>query len=181
MADSGLSVAELSGRTASSVDEDLYRLPEETITGDPSGKNGVAYYRPDAVGNRLSRTSTMTAVPPATHGFDSNGRLLSDTYNISGNPRLSGGNIDVYDFENRLISRPGNGNANTITLVCDANRVSKIVSGVTTSYLVDTSNPARYAQVVEELHSKLSTVRVYTMHTAASVFRPILAAGCSDI
>ena len=175
-ADNRLSVAELSGRTASYVYDDLYRLTKETITGDPSGKNGVVDYTPDAIGNRLSRTSTVTAVPSATLGFDSTDRLLSDTYDNNGNTRLSGGNIDVYDFENRLISRPGNGN--TITLVYDGNRVSKTVNGVTTNYLVDTTNLARYAQVVEEL----STQHCPGLHDAhRRVFRPILAAGCSNI
>jgi hypothetical protein len=94
----------------------------------------------------------VAAVPSATHGFDSNDRLLSDTYDNNGNTRLSGGNTEVYDFENRLMSRPGNGN--TITLVYDGNRVSKIVNGVTTNYLVDTNNRARYAQIVEELSTQ---------------------------
>ena len=39
-------------------------------------------------------------------------------------------------------------------LVYDGNRVSKTVNGVTTNYLVDTNNLARYAQVVEELSTQ---------------------------
>jgi RHS repeat-associated protein len=43
----------------------------------------------------------------------------------------------------------------------DGNRVSKTVSGVTTTYLVDTNNPTGYAQAVEELRGG-SVVRQHT-------------------
>lgn len=33
----------------------------------------------------------------------------------------------------------------------DCNRVSETIAGVTTSYLVDTQNPAGYPQVLDEL------------------------------
>jgi RHS repeat-associated protein len=59
----------------------------------------------------------------------------------------SGTGTNVWDFENRLIQ---DGSVNII-YEGDGNRVSETVAGVTTKYLVDTQNPAGYAQVIDEL------------------------------
>jgi len=86
--------------------DDLYRLTAETIQN--AGQIGDTH---DAVGNRLSRSSTLPEIPLANYGYDANDRLLTDQYDANGNtvagsvspsmPVVS----DTYDFEDRLISR----------------------------------------------------------------------------
>ncbi len=130
--------------------DSLYQLTNEAITGDPiPANNGAIGYTYDPVGNRLSRASTLAAVPPATYAYDANDRLTSDTYDANGNTTASGGNTYTYDFENHLTRL--NGGAVTIVYDGDGNRASKTVGGVTTRYLVDDRNPTGYAQVLEEI------------------------------
>jgi len=155
------SVAEQGGRKVDYTYDALYRLTSETITNAPvSGSVGYTY---DAVGNRLSRTSTVTGVPSTSNTtFDQNDRLSSDGYDSNGNTVVSGSNGYVYDFENRLVKvNAGTPNEISITYDGDGNRVAKTVGGVTTRYLVDTSNLTDYAQVVEELVNG-SVTRQYT-------------------
>ena len=110
-------VSELGGRTVTYTYDDLYRLKSETIANDPHGINGsVSYYGP--VGNRLTRTSTVTGVPAQSSTFDANG-----------NTTASNSNTYASDFENRLTSL----NNGSVTYVYDGDRVSKTVSGVTRS------------------------------------------------
>jgi RHS repeat-associated protein len=136
----------------------LYRLTSETIIGSSdSTKNGSVGYQYDPVGNRLQRTSTLAAVPPASYSFDANDRLMSDTYDLNGSTVASGGDTYAYDFENRLTS--SNGGSVTIVYDGDGNRVAKTASGVTTQYLVDDRNLTGY--VLEEL-SGGAVQRVYT-------------------
>jgi RHS repeat-associated protein len=144
-------VSELGGRTVTYIYDDLYRLKSETIANDPHGINGAVSYDYDPVGNRLSRTSTVTGVPAQSSTFDANDRLNSDSYDANGNTTSSNSNTYAYDFENRLTSL--NNGAATFVYDGDGNRVSKTVSGLTTNYLVDTNNHTGYAQVVEELQS----------------------------
>jgi RHS repeat-associated protein len=143
-----IQVTELGGRQVNYTYDSLYRLKTETIAGTASA-NGAIGYNYDPVGNRLSRTSTVTAVPASTSTFDANDRLASDTYDADGNTTASGGNTFLYDFENHLTSQ----NAGAVSIVYDGdgNRVSKTVGGNTTKYLVDDRNLTGYAQVVEEL------------------------------
>ncbi|MBI3651513.1 MAG: RHS repeat-associated core domain-containing protein, partial [Acidobacteria bacterium] len=158
------SVTEANGRVASYSYDALYRLTNETITNDAvSANNGSITYSYDAVGNRLSRTSSVAAVPSTTSAVDGNDRLASDAYDNNGNTVSSpdsttptASNAYQYDFENRLVKL----NASTPSEVSyvydgDGNRVSKTVgtgaSATTTRYLVDTNNATGYAQVVEEL------------------------------
>ena len=114
--------------------------------------SGALVYAYDAVGNRLSRTSTIAAIPTTANTFDSNDRLNSDQYDSNGSTTGSDGKIYRYDFENRLIAI-NEGTPSEIRIVYDGDgkRVSKTVGGVTTKYLVDTNNLTGYAQVVEEL------------------------------
>lgn len=107
------------------------------------------YY--DPVGNRLSRTSTVTGVPSQNSTYDTNDRLGSDSYDANGNTTSANSNSYGYDFENRLTSL--NNGAATFVYDGDGNRVSKTVGSVTTNYLVDTNNHTGYAQVVEELQT----------------------------
>ncbi len=146
-----LGVSELIGRVVAYIYDDLCRLTRESVTADPHGKNGQVDYTYDAVGNRLSRSSTLPGVTGSTSAYDANDRLLSDTYDNNSNTIASGGNQDVYDFQDHLVSR-NNGQIQVI-YDGDGNRVSKTIGGVTTWYLVDTNNLTGYAQVVEELGS----------------------------
>jgi RHS repeat-associated protein len=157
LAGNRLSVAELSGRTASYGYDDLYRLTSETITGAASGKNGAIGYVYDPVGNRKTRTSTLPGITSTASDFDANDRLISDSYDDNGNTIGSDGILNGYDFENKLIAH---GNV-TIVYDGDGNRVAKTVNGITTKYLVDTENPTGYAQVLDEL-TGASVTRTYT-------------------
>lgn len=154
-----LSVTEISGRTASYTYDSLYRLTGETISQDPSGNNGTADYTYDAVGNRLTRTSSVPAVPSASYAYDANDRFAADTHDNNGNTTADIGGTYDYDFENRLISL--NGGAVRFLYDGDGNRVAKTVDGVTTQYLVDDRNPTGHAQVLEEVVAG-SVERAYT-------------------
>jgi RHS repeat-associated protein len=135
----------------------LYRLTGETIAG--GAVNGTIGYTYDAVGNRLTRTSTVAPVPAATYVYDNNDRLTTDTYDSNGNTTASGANTYAYDFENHLKSM--NGAGVTITSDGDGNRVVKTASGTTTKFLVDDRNLTGYAQVLEEIVGG-AVQRVYT-------------------
>ncbi|HEV8427371.1 MAG TPA: RHS repeat-associated core domain-containing protein [Pyrinomonadaceae bacterium] len=153
-----LSVAEHGGRNVSYTYDALNRLTSEVVTGDAS-INGSIGYSYDAVGNRLTRTSTIAGVPATTATYDANDRLNSDTYDPNGNTLASNGSSYTYDFENRMTGAAGG----TITIVYDGdgNRVAKTSGGVTTRYLVDTNNHTGHAQVAEELRAG-QVVRQYT-------------------
>jgi len=116
---------------------------------DPHGVNGSVSYSYDPVGNRLNRSSSIVPVPSQSSTYDANDRLTTDNYDNNGNTTGSNGNGYAYDFENHL-TRLNNG-AVTYVYDGDGNRVAKTVAGVTTNYLVDTNNPTRYAQVLDEL------------------------------
>lgn len=158
-----ISVTELNGRLVSYAYDNLYRLTNETISGDPmSTNNGSISYVYDPVGNRLSRSSTVDLVPSTLSTYDANDRLTSDTYDNNGNILASDGKAFAYDFENRLISM--NNNEATFVYDGDGNRVARSVNGVTTQYLVDDRNLTGYAQVLEEIESG-QVKRVYTYGT----------------
>ena len=58
-------VADVSGRSVTWAYDNLWRLTNETIAGS-AGSNGSIAYVYDNVGNRLSRTSSLTAIPNQT-------------------------------------------------------------------------------------------------------------------
>ncbi|MBV9896015.1 MAG: RHS repeat-associated core domain-containing protein [Chloroflexi bacterium] len=122
--------------------------------------NGSIGYTYDAVGNRVSRTSTVAPVPAANYPYDANDRLTTDSYDANGSTIGSGGNTYTYDFENHLLTQSGSAPV-SIVYDGDGNRVAETASGVITGYLVDDRNPTGYAQVVEEI-SNSSVQRVYT-------------------
>jgi RHS repeat-associated protein len=155
-----LSVVESGGRRVNYTYDALDRLTSENITGSPlAATNGSVGYTYDSVGNRLTRTSTLSAVPSESHTYDANDRLTADAYDVSGNPLSAGGKTYAYDFENRLTRL--NGGAVSVVYDGDGNCVSKTVGGVTTKYLVDDLNPTGYAQVLEETIAG-NVQRVYT-------------------
>jgi RHS repeat-associated protein len=143
-----LSVTEANGRQVIYGYDALYRLTSETISGAASN-NGAVAYGYDPVGNRLSRTSTVAAVAPASSTYDENDRLQTDTYDNNGNTIQSNGITYQFDFENRITSA-NNGDV-TFLYDGDGNRVAKTSGGITTRYLIDTQNPTGHAQAVEEI------------------------------
>jgi RHS repeat-associated protein len=123
-------------------------LTSEAITADPvAANNGTLGYTLDAVGNRLSRSSTFAALPAQSFTYDANDGLNGDTFDANGNTIASGGTTYQYDFEDRVIR------AGTVTMVYDGdgNRVSKTVGTSVTRYLVDELSPTGYPEVAEEV------------------------------
>jgi len=148
------STNQVSGRKATYGYDALSRLTNETISNDPRGAigDGALTYTLDAVGNRVTRTSTLAALASQnfTNGYDANDELVAtDGYDANGNTIRSGSATYAYDFANRLVSR--NNGAVSLVYGCDGDRVAKSVSGVTTRYLVDDLNPTGYLQVLEEV------------------------------
>jgi len=132
----------------------LYRLTSEGI-----GNMGTVNYNYDAVGNRTSRTSSLTGLGNQTFIFNPNDwQTNTDGYDNNGNTTSSGVNTYQYDVFNRL-TNVNNGQI-VIAYDGDGNRVSKTIGGVTTYYLVDDRNPSGYAQVVEEYQGTTPS-RVY--------------------
>ena len=174
--ESGIGVPPVNSATTRSVKyqyDALYRLTREQITANV-GASGVADYDLDAVGNRESRTSTVAGLSQQTFTHDANDRLDSDTYDANGNTKVGQSTLnatgaetpastvnDVYDSENRLISRTGPNGTVTIIYDGDGNKVRETHNGTTTAYLIDTQNLTGYAQVVEELVNG-NVVRTYT-------------------
>ncbi len=140
-------VAESSGRTVSYGYDNDYRLMSETIATDPGGNNGAENYTYDAVGNRKTLTSTIPSLPGSiSYSYDANDRLSTDTYDNDGNTVVSGGIANTYDFENRMLTH----GAVSIVYDGDGNRVSETISGTATKYLVDSLNPTKLPQVMDE-------------------------------
>jgi RHS repeat-associated protein len=154
-----LTANENSGRAVSYTYDLAARLTNETIAGDPiPSHNGSLTYALDPVGNRLSRTSTLAALPATTSTYDNNDRRTADSYDANGNTTSADGKTYTYNSENR-VKTVNSG----VTMIYDGdgNVVAKTVNGVTTRYLVDDLNPTGYAQVVEEATNG-SVQRTYT-------------------
>ena len=144
--------SESNGRTESWSYDGIYRLTNETISLAPSGKNGSVGYGLDPVGNRTSDTSSLSGISSGSFSFNSDDQLASESYDQNGNVLATGGKSFTYDSENHLTSMTASGTAASIVYDAFGNRVSKTVSGVTTSYLVeDDVNPTGYPQVFDEL------------------------------
>jgi len=139
---------DITGRSAAYGYDAASRLISETITGAPGG-NGALTYALDAVGNRLSRGSTLSALGDQSFSYNANDEISGSTFDDNGNTTAGDGHTFTYDFENHLISKDGG--AITLAYNCDGHRVEKTVGGVTTQFLVDDLNPTGYLQVVEEL------------------------------
>lgn len=155
-----LSVTELSGRKVNYGYDDAYKLTSETITGMPNPThNGQINYSYDAVGNRLTRSSSLAAVSNQTLAYDKNDRSNSDAYDNNGNTLTANGTTYRFDWENRLQS-VNNGSV-TYLYDGDGNRVGKAVPGFVTRYLIDTNSITGYPQVVDEIVNG-AVVRTYT-------------------
>ncbi len=98
------SVIETNGRAANYGYDNIYRLLNETISGDPAAaNNGALTYVLDPVGNRQSMTSTLAALQAQSFTYDADDRTISspggDTFDANGNTLTSGGVTYTYDFE----------------------------------------------------------------------------------
>jgi RHS repeat-associated protein len=134
------------------MDDNIYRMTNQTIAADPASVNGSLTYALDPVGNRLSLTSSVTPIPSQSFTYDADDRISGDTFDGNGTTLSSNGIAYTFDFEDRLLTAtPPSFAAVSMTYDGDGNRVAKTVSGVTTKYLVDTQTPTGYAQVAEEI------------------------------
>jgi hypothetical protein len=133
--------------------DSIYRLTQESVSSaGVQAENGALTYGLDAVGNRQSLTSTLTAINgQATMSYNVNDRLQTNSYDANGNTLGAGGKSFAYDSQDRMTSF--NGGAATMVYDGDGNRVSKTAAGATTVYLVDEANPTGLPQVAEELSS----------------------------
>ena len=160
-------------RTNRWVYDSLYRLTTEAMmatSGGPTNFWGTNTYTYDLAGNRQTRTVSGTGgfsgLTNQSLTFDNSDRLDNDSnpgtpstwFDPNGNTTNYGGSFQ-YDVENRLTGANG-----TVTFVYngDGQRVKKVVSGVTTLYLVDSCNPSGYYQVLEELSSSNNLITAYT-------------------
>jgi RHS repeat-associated protein len=157
-----LTVAELNTRQVIYGYDNDYRLTSEAVSSDPAGNNGTVNYpaQPsgyDAVGNRLGMTSTLNAVPGGSFSYDANDRLTTDGYDANGNTTSQASLTNTYDFENRMTAR---GPSISLLYDGDGNRVSETAGGTTTKYLLDSLNPTKLPQVMDEVVSG-SVTRTY--------------------
>jgi RHS repeat-associated protein len=172
-------VVENSSRTTTYTYDDLYRLTSESIANDANANNGDIGYSLDKVGNRLNRSSQLSAVgSQLNQTFNARDWLNGDSYDSNGNTitgqlaDLSLRGTDVYDFENRLIVRTkSDGTKIEIRYDADGYRIAKQIFNASaqsvsqTSWLVDTNNLTGYCQVFEEridTPASGTTRRVYT-------------------
>lgn len=88
----------------------------------------------------------MNAVPGGSFFSDNNDRLTTDQYDNNGNTTSSAGIVNTYDFENRMLTH----GAVSMVYDGDGNRVSETVGGTTTKFLVDSLNPTKLPQVMDE-------------------------------
>jgi RHS repeat-associated protein len=139
-------VAELSGRGVTWGYDNLWRLTSEAIAGSAvAGSIGYVY---DNVGNRVSRTSSVSGISNQTSSYDNNDRLLADGWDANGNTLSSNGNQYGYDSENRLLSL--NSSQAHYLYDGDGQLVSRTAGGVTTTFLIDSENSTGYTQIAEE-------------------------------
>jgi RHS repeat-associated protein len=144
-------VVEASGRAITWRYDNLYRLTGETITGSASA-NGAIGYTYDAVGNRLSRTSSVTGIAASTSTYDANDRVSGETFDSNGDQLTRDGKTQSFDSQDRLVSSAASSAPSVhVYYDGDGNRVAVDVGGALVSYLVDDGeNPTGYPQVVEE-------------------------------
>jgi RHS repeat-associated protein len=151
-----IGMTEFGGRAVTWIPDDLYRLTSEGITN--STVNGSVSYVMDNVGNRLTRSSDIAAIPTQTFSgaYDSNDRCTAFgfTWDANGNMLTDlQGRTFTYDPLNRLTSVTGTGVAVSYVYNADNLRVKKInsITSVTTEYHWDMANVTGYPQVLEEL------------------------------
>ncbi len=155
------SVVEHTGRRVLYGYDALDRLTQEQIRDAVFSDRTIAYTY-DEVGNRISRADSIEGT--TIYSYDELDRLLSEflagtttsyTYDNNGNTLSRIQNTDKvfyeWHFENRLIAADTDGNGSVDvrnSYDADGIRVSQIVAGKETRFLVDSVRP--YAQVLLE-------------------------------
>jgi len=91
-------LTELSGRVVTYGYSTAGRLINETVAGEPHGINGSISYTHDAVGNRLTRTSTLGPIGGQAFVYDANDRIAAETYDSNGNVLASDGDVFQREF-----------------------------------------------------------------------------------
>ena len=95
-------IVEGGGRTSSYSYDSLRRLAQETVLGTPNG--GSVAYALDAVGNRLSQTSSLPGIASSTATYDRNDQTTGAAFDANGNLQSLGGLNLQYDAFDRLVS-----------------------------------------------------------------------------
>jgi RHS repeat-associated protein/uncharacterized repeat protein (TIGR01451 family) len=154
------SATEATGRAASYGYDTIYRLLNETVSGDPtSANNGSLGYALDNGGNRSSLASSLAALTNQSFTYDANDRISGDTFDTNGNTLTSSGHTFTYDFADRLKQYD-----NTVAMIYDGdgNRVARTEGGVTHRFLIDDQTPTGYPQIAEELVPTDGVIRQHT-------------------
>jgi RHS repeat-associated protein len=156
-------VVEDTGRTVNYQYDALDRLIEELITNPDSSTRKIDYTY-DPVGNRMTMVDSVQG--ETDYKYDANDRLMTETtsgvvttykYDNNGNTLskyTSAVDQAIYewDSQNRMIGAQVTDSSGTtnVSYKYDSNgiRVSSIVNGAETRYLIDTVQP--YAEVLEE-------------------------------
>ncbi|HEY6908475.1 MAG TPA: RHS repeat-associated core domain-containing protein [Myxococcales bacterium] len=138
------------GRTATWQYDGLWRLTGETIAGAAAA--GSVTYAYDAVGNRLSRASTIPGLSSQTSTYDANDRLQADAWDENGNTTQRRSQSYGYDGEDHLTSIKDAAGQPVAAYAYDGDGqlVSRSAGGVTVRYLIDDFTPAGLSQVAEE-------------------------------
>jgi RHS repeat-associated protein len=137
----------------------IYRLTNESITNAPNNKAADSSVRARSCGQpAIGEFVAVRRSTSGSFGYNADDELSTESYDQDGNTLASGGKSFAYDSQNHLVSM-----GSTVGLVYDGdgNRVKKIASSGTTTYLVDDLNPTGYPQVVEELTNG-AVSRTYT-------------------
>jgi RHS repeat-associated protein len=171
-------LTELSGRIVTYGYSVPGRLVNETITGEPHGINGSIGYTHDAVGNRLTRTSTVGPVSGQTFAYDANDRITTETYDLNGNTLAAEGDSFACDFEDRLVAI---GSGVGLAYDGDGNLVSRTEAGVTTKYLVDEYGPTHRPEVAEEVVSGSSRPFAYGTNALRAPGQSYIADAHTDV
>ncbi len=138
------------GRRVAYEYNEVNQLTKATVTNDPNGNDTTTTYAYDEVGNLI--TKTVEGVEH-TYTYDANDRLISKdgatlTYDANGNLIDDGTNTYEWDDKNRLVKVTTPTDVVEYLYDGEDNRIAKVTSGGTTTYLIDANTP--YAQVITE-------------------------------
>jgi len=147
-------IVENSGRTVDYSYNTVNQLTQEVVTNDPQQNNTTTTFTYDDVGNLLTKTiDTSTSSVTEDYSYNVNDQLtlqgsMTFTYDANGNLVSDINNTYTYDDKNRLTTVTTSTQTVEYSYDANDNRIAKITSNGTTTYLIDTNTP--YAQVITE-------------------------------